>query len=170
MASGVPARLSRQLFPLLLNPVTQEPYLRLPSPHENIIITPPRLTDAHTVIGYMNDPKVYETLEGPPYPYLPEHADFWLNMVKKESDDILKELYDAAEKDSEPIFVGGCPVRSLREVKEDGSDVFIGDIGVFRARRFSHHRDEEKEAELLEKNKTLPVGSPEIVWEIGSML
>jgi len=67
--------------------------------------------------------------------------------------------------------VGSCPVRAIREVKEDGSDVFIGDIGVTRC---AHGElmglsgiDWEKKAMLEGKNNDLPVGDPSIIWSFG---
>jgi len=170
MASGAASPVALQLHPLQINPDTKEVFLRLPAPHENIIITPPRLDDAHMVVEYLNDPRIYTKLENPPYPYLPEHAEWWLNLVKKESDSLLKDLHDAGDNNQAPIFSKGCPVRSLREIKEDGSDLFIGDIGIDRAKRFSYLRDTESEAQKDKHNMSLPAGDPEIIWDIGDYL
>lgn len=170
MSSDTASPIVRQLHPLQINPVTKEVFLRLPAPHENIIITPPRLDDAPLVVGYLNDPRVYKKLESAPYPYLPEHAEMWQSSVKKESDSLLKDLYDAADNNRAPIVSRGCPVRSLREIKEDGSDLFIGDISIDRAGRFTYLRDAESEAQKIEHNKSLPTGDPEIIWDIGGEL
>lgn len=59
-----------QLHPLQLNPHTGEPFLRLKS-HPNIILTPPRLSDVAYSLEYLNDARVHEWLQGPPFPYLP---------------------------------------------------------------------------------------------------
>lgn len=48
---------------------TKEPFIRL-AKHPNIIITPPRLSDAPALINLLNDERVVEWLSGPPFPYL----------------------------------------------------------------------------------------------------
>lgn len=58
-----------------------------------------------------------------------EHAITWAEMTKRQSDEIFKHLDEAREK-PELIAAGGCPVRCIREVNEDGTDTFIGDIGI----------------------------------------
>ena len=52
-------------------------------------------------------------------------------MVKSKADSILEELESARDK-SELIITDGCPVRYLREIKEDGTELFIGEIGIYR--------------------------------------
>jgi hypothetical protein len=66
-----------RLRPLELNDRTGEPFLRLPAPFQNIIITPPRSEDVPSIVRALNDPRVYKTLSGPPFPYLEEHATAW---------------------------------------------------------------------------------------------
>lgn len=60
----------------------------------------------------MNDPAIYEWIEGPPTPYLPEHADFWIRFVKGESDATLEYLRKSAEDfpDGPLQFVDANPV------------------------------------------------------------
>ncbi|KAJ7919310.1 acyl-CoA N-acyltransferase [Mycena leptocephala] len=117
-----------QLHPLEVNTKTGEPFLRLLS-HKNIILTPPRLGDAPFMIPLFNDERVYHWLSSPPFPYLPEDADWWLNEVKPLSDKLLAELEDA-RNDATLKIVDGCPVRIIREVQEDGTEIFLGDIGI----------------------------------------
>ncbi|KAJ7762383.1 acyl-CoA N-acyltransferase [Mycena maculata] len=117
-----------QLHPLEVNPKTGEPFLRLLS-HKNIILTPPRLSDGPAMIPLFNDERVYHWLSSPPYPYLPEHTEWWLNQVKPVSDKLLTEL-EAAREDPTPKIVDGCPVCIIREVKEDGTDIFLGSIDL----------------------------------------
>jgi hypothetical protein len=57
-----PDSLTTQLHPLQLNPITKEPFLRLPAPHDNIIVTPPRLSDAPDMVIAMNDEHIYPWL------------------------------------------------------------------------------------------------------------
>jgi len=160
----------RHLHPLLVDPLTGEPYLRLPKPLDDIIITPPRLSDAPSLVHNLNDPSVCKWLETPPYPYLPEHADYWLSIVMKSSDDILRELAEAGEgqADSPLPAVGGCPVRHLREVKEDGTDVFIGTIEIRRC--CFQGEDPQTRDRLQKENAERAVGDPDIVWCIGDYL
>lgn len=57
-----------QLFPLEVDPHTQEPFLRLRK-HKNIIITPMRWEDATHFVPIFNDPRVYKWLMRTPFPY-----------------------------------------------------------------------------------------------------
>ncbi|KAK7063721.1 N-acetyltransferase domain-containing protein [Favolaschia claudopus] len=120
--------MNRQLHPLEINPKTGEPFLRLLS-HPNIILTPPRLDDAPQLMAILNDERVYHWLSSPPVPYTQEHADWWLNHIKPPSDKFLAELEEARDDPTLKI-VDECPVRYIREVKEDGTEVFLGDIWI----------------------------------------
>ncbi|GBE77660.1 hypothetical protein SCP_0105410 [Sparassis crispa] len=161
---------SSQLHPLRVNPGTGEPFLRLPSPLEDIIITPPRVTDAPSIVAILNDPTVCQWLKGPPYPYLPSHADSWLNDAKRESDATLLELKQTCREDSDGTLklVGSCPVRSLRAVQEDGTDVYIGNVD-FRRCAFLEE-DPAVRGRLSEENTQRVVGDPAIVWCLGDYL
>lgn len=156
------------LYPLQVNPTTGEPFLRLPAPLDNIIITPPRLSDAAALTAALSDPRVYKTLKAPPFPYTLSHAEGWLSLITKASDASLQELkeaYDASSGGPLP-FVGTCPVRYLREIVEDGSEVMIGDIDVHRC-EFPGLVDEDERKRLAKANSELPVGSPDIAWCFG---
>jgi len=156
--------------PLLLKESTGEPYLQLPSPHDNIIITPPRTTDTPSILYHMSDFKVFRWLQGPPQPYLPHHASGWLSEVKKASDDTLQELAaEPAAGTGQQRFVGHCPVRTLREVQPDGSDIMLGDIGLRRC-AYPDVQDSEKRKRLTDENEQRAVGDPGIVWCIGDYL
>ncbi|KDQ63163.1 hypothetical protein JAAARDRAFT_29169 [Jaapia argillacea MUCL 33604] len=156
----------RHLHPLQVNPTSGEPYLRLPSPHTNIIITPPRPTDVEAMVELMGDSRVWLQLASVPHPYLSRHAEVWLGGVKETSDSVLRELEEGFQNGggTELPFVGGCPVRSLREVKEDGEEVFIGDCTIIRG------RDVEIGAEAAKASAEKQVGDPEIIWAIGDYL
>ncbi|KAI0782496.1 hypothetical protein BC629DRAFT_558308 [Irpex lacteus] len=159
-----------QLHPLQVNERTGEPYLRLPSPHDNIIITPPRAEDVPAIIAALNDPRVYSTLEGPPFPYKEEHAVWWIDHVKAPSDELLQELRQAADEGSQSLkVVAACPVRTLREVQEDGTDIFLGDIGCDRC-GYPDVVDQEEKSRLTFANDQLPPGDKDIVWCIGDYL
>jgi hypothetical protein len=64
------------------------PFIRLPAPNENIIITPSRYSDGDAVIELLSDPRVYMNLAGPPYPYGQEEWDSWFPILEKASKDI----------------------------------------------------------------------------------
>ncbi|KAG0709436.1 GNAT domain-containing protein [Suillus ampliporus] len=148
--------MTRQLHPLEFNPKTGEPFLRLPAPHQNIILTPPREGDQAVLTHHMNDPAIYKWIEGPPVPYLPEHAEFWVQLVKGQSDATLE-------------FVDVSPVRHLREVKENGIDVLIGDLNLRRS-PIEEVLDEEDRKRLQEENEKKQAGDPTIQYAVGDWL
>ena len=99
-----------------------------------------------------------------------DHAEKWVGSVKDKADSILGAL-ESARDDPQLLFVDGCPVRFLREVKDDGTEVFIGDIGMFRCPYGElmgpSGVDWEGKAKYEEENNKLPAGDPGIVWSIG---
>ena len=111
---------------LQVNPTTGGVFLRLPTPHENIIITPPRDSDAADLVLILNDPRVYKFLIGSPFPYHRHHAEEWLGMAKDESDKVLEDLREGK------TIVDGCPVQHIREVQSDGTELLLGDVSVTR--------------------------------------
>lgn len=155
------------------NPQTNELYLQLPSPHHNIILTPPRWSDIPDILPIHNDPRVYKMLIGPPFPHLPEHAESWLGRVKEKSDALISALEGnpddknvATNKDTGLMILGGCPVSSIRELQDDGSDIFLGSLDITRCTRFDYLPDKGREA-LVEQNLRFAVGDSRIIWEIG---
>lgn len=148
--------------PLFFNPVLEEVYIQLPHPHQNIRITPPRPSDVHRIIPILNDIRVYSFLKGPPFPYTDDDATSFVTTRKASCDDVLKEISERG--DSKPgTFFSGCPVRSIREVLPDGSDVYIGDIDLGRS-RFIEEPDKQKRGELESENGAKAVGDASIVW------
>jgi len=162
--------------PLLYDEVNREPYLALPYPHENIRLTPPRLSDVESIVSILNDRRVYASLQGPPFPYKSDHAVSWITLVKKTCDDVVVQL-EAAPRPSEHqegagedvFIVGGCPVRILRERKEDGSDMYLGDLGIDR-HGFPLVVDEEEKARKTRENEAKSIGDPTIIWSFGDYL
>ncbi|GJE91527.1 GNAT family N-acetyltransferase [Phanerochaete sordida] len=153
------------------NPTTGEPFIRLPSPHTNLILTPPRLGDADANYTTMQDPRVYKTLSGPPFPYLQRHATEWLALIVPQAADALREARaaEAAASAGAPVRVGSCPVRYIREVRADGSDVLLGDIDVHRC-AYPDVADVEERLRLAKVNADRELGDPEIDWCIGDCL
>ena len=61
-----------------------------------------------------------------------------------------------------------CPVRSIREVKPDGTDMYLGDIYVDRcANKEMNDDNEDKDIDLINVNMAKLSGDPTIVWTIG---
>jgi hypothetical protein len=173
------------------NPITKEPYLQLPAPCENIIMTPHREHQIEETSAAMtemlNDPRVYYWLQGPPYPFLPEHGVDWIKMKVAEYKDILSTLQKEFETKSqlqddnpnvqgEREFFDKCPFVCIREVTERDPttgaplrDVMIGDFTLERY-AFYELRPTSWERALLQKhNNDLPAGHKDIVWGIGCM-
>lgn len=159
-----------QLYPLEINPQTGEPFFRLPAPNDNIILTAPRMSDVKSLAPIINDPRVSIWLEGPPIPYYDKHAEEWLALIVKQSEDILAELREEDQSNPDGPFklVGGCPVRHIREVLPDGTDIYLGDIAIGRA-PMEQVVDPEERKRAVEGNEGKAVGDPTIVWTFGSM-
>ncbi|KAJ5130662.1 uncharacterized protein N7515_006701, partial [Penicillium bovifimosum] len=175
------------------NPLTKEPYLQLPAPCKNIIITPHREHEIEEVsaamTGILNDPNVYVWLQGPPFPFLPEHGADWVRFKVKENEALLSILRQELEspeshpqrddpKDKEkPVFFDQCPFNCIREVTERDpatgaplQDVFIGDIGLARYAFYELPRNSPELAQAQEANNALPAGHKDIVWGLGNYL
>ncbi|KAF5312794.1 hypothetical protein D9619_002818 [Psilocybe cf. subviscida] len=163
---------NHQLRPLQVNAKTGEPFLRLKN-HPNIILTPPRDEDAPAFLPFLNDERVCYWLGGPPYPYTLEHSKTFLGTVSGAAQDILRQLEDA-KAENKPIIVDGCPVRFIREVKPDGTDVFIGDLGVMRCMHGelmgNDSVDWDNKALREQENNARAAGDPSIIWSMGNFL
>jgi len=163
-----------QLHPLEVNSKTGEPFLRLRN-HKNIILTPPRLEDAPALVSILNDPRVCDCLSGPPYPYTLDHAKYFINLIKPLSDQVLRDLEDARDEPT-PIIVGHCPVRYIREVKEDGTDMFLGDLGIVRCLHgelmgpdgvdWGKNKKEKRKITILQWAIRILFGASEISWRL----
>lgn len=154
-----------EVHPLtLLNTKSNEPYLRLPAPHSNIILTPPRLTEADekAIVEYLNNIEVGKWLSGTPFPYLPSHARQWMEKTYESSQKVLEEINE------KPIGspINGCPFRILREVKEDGQDTLIGDCGI-GTWLFDDIEDPGEKAKATEQNEARRAGDPLKEWGFG---
>lgn len=153
------------MAPFEVDATTGEPFLRLPVPHTNIILTPSRASDKDATVPLLNNPIIISQLSGPPFPYLEEHAISWLKQKADEADSILAEIQPLS--DEAPSVVSGCPFSSIREVLEDGSNVFLGDISIRRC-DWQHLPKDERE-QLVKDNDAKPAGDHTIVWTIGGL-
>lgn len=168
--------------PFFYDEVTNEPYLPLPSPHgPRIRITPPRFDEASPIsdsrhhddleplVFHMNHSAVYMWLQGPPFPYTTEDGVTWLGQVNEECRGILSEMGEVWKSTSDlspPSYVSACPVRSIRERQDDGSDVYIGDIGIGRS-GFPEVPDEQERERRTRENAAYAKGDPRIIWTFG---
>ncbi|KLO16500.1 acyl-CoA N-acyltransferase [Schizopora paradoxa] len=159
----------RYPHPLQVHPKTGEPYLRLPAPNDNIIITPSRVTDVDATIAILNDVRVAMNLSGPPYPYLHEHAVSWIDMQIAEQRKVIEEMDRAAGDFEQTKYFENCPVQCIREVKEGDEEVFIGNVKISRS-NFLPVRDKEEANRLQKENSARPVGDPDIEWFFGDYL
>ena len=146
---------------LQVNPTTGEVFLRLPAPHENIIITPPRDSDVVDLVLILNDPRVIKFLLGLPFPYLSHHAEEWLGTMKSKSAKILEDLREGK------TVVDGCPVQYVREVQPDGTELLLGDV---TATRYVYWSEGDLREKMIKDNLEKPAGDPSIVWMIGCAL
>lgn len=140
---------------LQIHPKSGEVYLRLPAPNDNIIITPPRPSDAEAIAAIMNDERVALKFSVPPYPYLLEHAVAYLEAEAERHG-------SAVEKGG---LFGECPVQVIREQRADGGDVLLGEARLYRS-KYYEVRDEEESKRSAQVNLERPAGDPEILWTI----
>jgi hypothetical protein len=166
-------------MPVHYNTHTKEPYLRLPSPLTNIIITPHRLSQLEETVDaqvrLLNEPIIYLNLEGPPVPYLREHGEAWVKTRCEAGEPVLRALRAELETSvQEHQFFDLCPFTVIREVTEQDpetghplKDVLIGDVGMSRYSFYEYGYGTEKRAEAQRANAELPAGDARIVWGIG---
>ncbi|PYH86728.1 hypothetical protein BO82DRAFT_349884 [Aspergillus uvarum CBS 121591] len=169
-------------MPILYNPQTQEPYLRLPAPLSHIILTPHRLHQLEETVSakvpLLNDPRIYLNLTGPPYPYLREHAEEWLKSSCAAAEPVLQALRTEFKTSvQQQQYFDLCPFTVIREVIEQDpetghprQDVLIGDIGIARYMFYEYRHDSAERAEAQRRNNELLPGDEGIAWGVGYFL
>lgn len=157
-----------QFHPLEQHPLTGEPYIRLPTPFDRIIVTPPRQGDVQRIVTILNDYPVKKWLDGPPFPYLDVHAEEWVAKNREQSGTIMHELRVADEEQPKgpAVAVSGCPVGCLRGVEEDGTEVFLGAVEFNRC-GFPDLLDRQEQERVVSSNDSRKRGDSDIVWCIG---
>jgi hypothetical protein len=155
---------SRYESVLQYNQATNEPFIPLPAPHSNIRLTPPRMEDTDAILPIMNDLSVCMNFGSPPYPYLREDSEKWLGTLVAEYEEAMQHI---EKLEGEVGFVETFPLRHIREVGPDGTETFIGDIGLSRENVFHEIKDVEARAAMANTNANIPPGDPDIVWVIG---
>ncbi|CAE6456031.1 unnamed protein product [Rhizoctonia solani] len=149
------------------NPQTNEPFITLPHPYSNIRLTPPRVEDADDILAIMNNLDIAMNFAGPPYPYLQEHCDAWL---QDRISEYKSAMFHMTNVDGDVGFIGLSPLRHLREVEPNGTETFLGEVGLAREEVFCEIRDEEARTSRANMNINLPPGDPDIVWTFGDYL
>lgn len=153
-------------MPFLINRETEEPYIQLPSPHSNIIITLPSVHDAKLNTALLNEPSVYPMLVSPPYPFFEHHAVEYLTMITEASKTAWDEVKQDALAGKTDFIATSTPFGAIREIKEEGTSEWIGDISFTRS-RFTEVLDEVERSRLTEENIRKQKGDPSIVWTFG---
>lgn len=101
---------------------------------------------------------------------LSDHGNEFIGFKKTFAEETLKGLEDAKDDPTLKI-VKECPVSCLREVKEDGSDVFIGSLAittcVYGELMGPDGVDWENKKKQEDENNSLKAGDPRIVWCFG---
>ena len=159
---------------LLFDEKTNEPYIQLPAPHTSIRITPPRLSDAPANTLILQHPSVYLNLIGPPFPYEEKHAVEFITSTLVWVEPELERMKVAREanggKELPVDYIARvCPMKSIREVRDDGTEVFIGDVTLDRS-GFDDlvvvPDDPERKART-EENEAKDAGDETIEWTFG---
>lgn len=161
------AALLRQIQPLEWDAARNEPFLRLPAPLSHIILTPPRPSDAEDMVEPMNDPRVYNGLRSPPWPFTLDHGTVRVARTVNVWDGQLKQLGKIAAQGESASLVAFefCPVRCVRDATAEKQPL-LGDFHFGRT-VFDWELDEEKRKRLADANETLPAGDPAIIYTIG---
>lgn len=161
------AALLHQIHPLEWDAARNEPFLRLPAPLSHFILTPPRPSDAEDMVEPMNDPRVYNGLRSPPWPFTLDHGTVRVAKTVSNWNRQLKRLEEVAAQGESASLVTFefCPVRCVRDATTEKQPL-LGDIHLGRA-VFEWEVDDEKRKRLVDANEALPAGNPAIVYTIG---
>ncbi|EJU02581.1 hypothetical protein DACRYDRAFT_99681 [Dacryopinax primogenitus] len=147
-----------------------EPYIPLPSHHDNIRLTPWRVEDVDAVLPILNHPDVYPRLVGPAYPYTREHAQLWFEGQSKLFEpDRGYFTGDEAAPLRQGKFFDYTPMCVIREVQPDGSQIFLGVVDLVRS-SFGGETDSATKEQLIKKNRGKTAGDPTIVYMVGDYL
>jgi RimJ/RimL family protein N-acetyltransferase len=99
-----------------------------------------------------------------------DHGNEFIGLKRSHVEKTLKELEDAKD-DPTLRIVKECPVSFLREIKEDGTDVFIGSLAitpsVYGELMGPDGVDWENKKKRENENDSLKAGDPRIIWCFG---
>ncbi|KAJ6453120.1 hypothetical protein C8R45DRAFT_847360, partial [Mycena sanguinolenta] len=80
----------------------------------------------------------------------------------------IEALEDATRTSQALAVAENCPVRSIRELQPDGTDVYIGNI-TFKRCNWLEVQGSERHR-LMAENNARPTGDPEITWQVSDFL
>ncbi|CAK5263893.1 unnamed protein product, partial [Mycena citricolor] len=150
---------------LSTNPLTGELYFRLPLPHSNFILTPPRASDTESLMHIIRDPAVHTWLARP-------SAEWGLDDAQMLNDAHIaqaRSVLQAMQEGDGLGFFGDCPLRAIREVGQpDAADVYVGNVSIKRCGWFDV-ASPQREA-LIALNDARAVGDGDIVWQVSDFL
>ncbi|QQK40944.1 Acetyltransferase, GNAT family [Penicillium digitatum] len=154
------------------------------TPHRNH-----QIEEVSAAMGeFLNDSRVYDWLQGPPYPFLPEHGADWVKQKLAEQAEVVSTLQkefetreiqqgDGSNGPKELELFDRFPFLGIREVTERDpatgvplQDVFIGELTLTRYAFHELQSDGSALALAQKHNDDLPAGHQDIVWSIGYYL
>lgn len=131
---------------------------------------------------------------GTPHPYLEQDAIDFLSSSKKITDEVIEreilpklsslgaesratedssidaeddaEARNAILANAENFLLSAPPIKAIREVKEDGTEVYIGNVALIR-KIYRDVEDEQERERLKGLNYAMPPGDPKIIWSLG---
>lgn len=169
--------------PLQRSQSTGEPYLpltyRLPTADDSeaspvhFVLTPARYSDLQARVEQINDPSVDPWLWSPLKPYTIEAALERFLQVRKDEQNLFdtwardRSHSSASRSDSSLSSSGisGLPLGAIRSRHDlDGTEVFLGELGVRREDDFLEIVDPIERERAVKQNVANPNGDPEILW------
>lgn len=166
-----------QRTPLRFTPTSNsQPYLPLPHPTLKLALTLPRPEDLPLQLETLNHAQVWPWLQGPPYPYERNDAEWWnASEVTRWETWVAgweEELEGGEWKRKQGKAGEGCPLGVLRVAREEmgemlGEGVWVGDLGI---RRWAYEDTPEEggeRARMVKENEARAVGDENLLWTFG---
>lgn len=102
--------------------------------------------------------------------FITDDGEEWIQHNKPKVDSFLQELQDAQGHDELKI-IDGAPFCSIREIQEDGTDIYLGSLDITRClEKPLLDVDSERAQQKADINKSLEAGDPNIIWSFGGMI
>lgn len=144
---------SIQFNPLL------EPFLPIPHPTLDLVLTSYRPSDVETQVRCLNDPAVALNLSGPPFPHRREDSLAWQAVVNGRFEE---QMGRWAGGD------WGVPGQSVfSAIREVESGEMVGDIGYVRWGWEELAKVPEEREAAVAREAEIEAGDPEATWSIG---
>ncbi|KAH7334552.1 hypothetical protein B0J17DRAFT_673843 [Rhizoctonia solani] len=120
--------------------MTNESFITLPAPCSNIRLTPARLSDLDAVLPIMNSLDVAMGFRGLPFPCAREQCEAWLREHVRDYENTVIHIRNM---DGDVGYIDIFPLRYIREVATDGTEIFLCDVGLDREDAFEDTDDAE---------------------------